>query len=509
MRVLLSSFRNKDLVDVAYKLRQKDIGIAYWIGGQTAHYYAARDDKKTFPDTIFHEGIDCLHGIPAFGVNPYVFEPPSKDFLHSLFSCESQVLSMMNSFDQSNVPLSRKKQLYYGYVRYWYGVLSRLKINAVLFHDIPHSPYDYVIFCLAKKMGIKTVMYVTFRLPDRLIFIDDFPDFGEVASAYQKILQQPFSFDMLSPDLQRFYHGQSAEISGGMENNETPYYQVTSNIGIAPMRVLPSPRAIVKNIRQGTFIKSAYRYLAMLPKTKEIANLERYKRRYIALKYEFYKWRRKREQFKKEYEQFVRIPDMSKNFIFVPLSMQPERSTSSQGDIFVNLPLMIESLSAALPKGWLIYVKEHPAQWVAQRTHLGRYPGYYEHLAKIPSVVLVPSSIPSKVLIARARAVAAVTSTAIWEAALIGKPAIMFGYDWYMHCEGVFRAGDSEEARQALFRIENGYTPDKTNVMKFLYALDTVAVRGYGRRKFDNKTYISHEQQVENIADAFYTRMLK
>ncbi|MDP2946803.1 MAG: capsule biosynthesis protein, partial [Nanoarchaeota archaeon] len=71
-----------------------------------------------------------------------------------------------------------------------------------------------------------------------------------------------------------------------------------------------------------------------------------------------------KQNLKKEYNSVQTKPDFDKKFIYVPLNLQPECSTSPQGNIFVDQILMIETLSASLPSDWIIYVKEHPIQWL-------------------------------------------------------------------------------------------------------------------------------------------------
>ena len=131
-----------------------------------------------------------------------------------------------------------------------------------------------------------------------------------------------------------------------------------------------------------------------------------------------------KQNIKKEYAGVQVRPDLNKKFIYVPLNYQPERTSSPQGDMFVDQILMIEILSAAIPAGWVIYVKEHPTQWLFTGLNFtnSRYQGYYKKIAKIKNVALIPIEVDTYTLISRSQAVASVTGTAVWEAAL--KPAI-------------------------------------------------------------------------------------
>ncbi len=506
-RVLLVSFRNKELVTVAHKLRERGVEIVYWTGGKTKEWRAASNDKKNFPRTIFHDSIDCIQAAPAPGVDPSQFAPVGVDLARSMLACESQVLSMMNSVDYTALSVSRKKQIYYEYLRYWHGVLTNFKIDAVLSHDIPHAIYDYVIWCLAEKMDIKSIMYVAPLLPNRLLFFDDFLKFNELQAEYKKTLQEDVSIDNLSPDLKSYYLDQVSK------NKTINFHNFCVEKRLGPLtnalRPVPSMRAIWKNLRRHTFVKTAYAYARMLFSKEEIPNLDRLVLGGFALRRKFYEWNKLNRSFKREYENVTRYPDFSKKFIYVPLHMQPERSTSAQGDIFVSQKLMLDILSAALPEGWAIYVKEHPAQWAIRRTHMGRYAGYYREMAEIRNVTLVPMEVPSAELINKAETVATVTGTSLWEAVLSGKPSLMFGYNWQMHCEGVFRISDVASAVSALEKIKNGYTPDKNKVLAFFVALDRVSVVGHGRTKRNKTREIPEDERLENLFLGYYQRLIK
>lgn len=506
-RVLLISFRNKELVAVAYKLRERGVDIVYWTGGKTDEWHVAANDKKNFPHTIFHDSIDCLQAIPAPGVLPSQFAPVGVELVHSMLACESQVLSMMNSVDYTALSVSRKKQIYYEYLRYWHGVLIHFKIDAVLSHDIPHAVYDYVIWCLAEKMGIKSIMYVAPLLPNRLLFFDDFLKFNELQAEYEKTLQENVSVNNLSPDLQGYYLDQVSK------NKTINFHQYCVKKRLEPLtnalRPFPSARALLRNLRRHTFIKITYAYAKMLFRKEEMPSLDRLVLGGFALRKKFYEWNKLNRSFKKEYESFARYPDLSKKFIYVPLHMQPERSTSAQGDIFVSQKLMLDILSAALPKDWVMYVKEHPAQWSIRRTHMGRYAGYYREMAHIKNVVLVPMEVPSAEMINKAQTVATVTGTSLWEAVLSGKPSLTFGYNWFMHCDGVFMISDVVSAMGALEKIKNGYLPDEKRVLSFFVALDRVSVVGYGRTRRNKTREIPEDERIENLFLGYYQRLIK
>ncbi len=506
LRVLLDGFRSKHLVGVAYKLREKGIEIAYWTGTPRRYAYRmALEDKKNFPDTIFHHGLDCIRAIPAQKVNTSRFEPPGRELLHSMLQCESEVLSMMDAVDYSNISASRRKQIYYDYVKYWYGVLTHFKIDAVLFHDMPHTAYDYVIFCLAQKLGIRSVMYSAYQLPDRLFFLRDSLQFEELEQEYQKILSESITLNDLSEDLQEYYLDQTRDKPN---TNFHKYFAGGREKELARiMRIIPNVASVVKNIKHLSFPRTAYWYIKILFQKKEIASLDGLVLSWFALRRRYYRWEKIKQGFRNEYEQFITAPDLSKKFVYVPLQVQPEKSTSAQGGVFTNQILMLDILSAALPLGWELYVKEHPAQFVGRRMHLGRFHGYYKKMVGIKNVHLLPINTDSRILIKNAQAVATVTGTSAWEAVLLGTPALMFGASWQMHCDGVFRVSEAGTTRAAFEKIQDGGRPVKEKVIAFLAAIDRTSVRGHERVGRTKTREMSDEEATEHLFNGYYKKL--
>src|SRR3989338_4564841 len=180
------------------------------------------------------------------------------------------------------------------------------------------------------------------------------------------------------------------------------------------------------------------------------------------------------QNIKKEYCEVESIPDFSKPFVYFPLNYQPECTTSPQGDIFVDLILAIEMLAAALHEGWLIYVKEHPTQFLMRGINYSssRFEGYYERIARIKNVYLVPAETNSYELINKSKLVASVTGTAVWEAALRLKPAMIFGHPWYQNFPFLFRVNSVESCKESFAKILKGFSISPQAGINFLKSLE-------------------------------------
>ena len=169
--------------------------------------------------------------------------------------------------------------------------------------------------------------------------------------------------------------------------------------------------------------------------------------------------------------------------------------------MFVDQILMIEILSAALPDGWIIYVKEHPTQWLAFGLNYtdSRYLGYYKKIAKIKNVSLIPVETDTYALINKSQAVATVTGTAAWEGILRLKPGIIFGYPWYRDCPGIFRVDSVESCRQSLNKIINNFSFDQGQIINYLKSFDDATIHGYIEGGIGRNSRLTKEENVDNI----------
>jgi Capsule polysaccharide biosynthesis protein len=211
---------------------------------------------------------------------------------------------------------------------------------------------------------------------------------------------------------------------------------------------------------------------------------------------------KKKERYAQRYGQLSAPVDFTKPYVFVALHYQPERSTCPEGETFADQRLMIELLSRVLPDGWLLYVKEHPVQFTAAaRGEHTRFNHYYDDLASLPNVRLVPISVVPFDLIDHAMAVATITGMVGWEAVVRGKPTLVFGHPFYMGCEGVFYTPTVRTCKQALERIADGYRPDFAKVKLFLHTLEQFCVRGSTEAECAVDTGVTMQENAQNIAN--------
>ena len=467
-----------ELIKLMLELKKHGHEIVYWVGYEES-------ELANLPGTIFHWYQDAILGIPPKTVNLEELPQLDEEIFRKLQKAESLILTMMNRLDV-DLSLDERKHLYYHQLRYWFGLLKKYNPDYIIFPIAPHFGYDYLVFELAQLLGIKTLMFLDTRLPGRLLYMNNFWEGSVVLKQeLEKNHSKNFSLMDLSGDIQGYYQ----------KNAGIAYDLLPPHIQYQKRKYSFSYRfANPSKFLDSSIFKRGYGYLLRLWQQAD---------RYFLRKTLLSLWNPLVDNLKKEYRRAQSNPDWSEKFVYAPLHVQPEQSTSPQGDMFVDQILMLENLTFALPKGWVIYVKEHPIQWL--RFGIGfsetqyRPKGYYEKIAKIGKVKVVPMETNSYDLINKSQAVATVAGAAGWEALLRSRPSIIFGYPWYKDCPVLFRVYDVNSCREAFKKIENGFRVEQRDIINYLKSFDGATIQAYIARSAGNGAKVTWEESMQNI----------
>lgn len=450
--------------------------IVYWIGD-------AGGERYCHPDTIFHDHYEAWDGKPAARFAQRTFPPVDKALVESLFDVESITLTMMNKrYDRA--PLDERKHIYYSMLSYWNGVLDELKPDIYIMSMLPHSIYNYMLYELAKRRGIRTILFDDIWFVGRLVMYRDiWNGNAEIKDALAHNMIKGITMADMGEEFRRYYRRQTENERVPVPTYMIEQRSIAEGWGLFTHRL----QAAKKAIQRGNFLRLAVHFA----ERKLSGNL------------------------KKEYAAVVSQPDLSVPYVYFPLSFQPERTTSPQGGMYHDQILVAETIAAALPPGWRLYVKEHPSQWwrrTKERYSSARYRGYYRRLARIPHTRLVPVETDSALLLERSQAIGTVTGSAGWEALLKGKTPLVFGFVWYVDCPGVIRVGSADECRKAFMEIRNN--PDRVTsqgVLAFLRALESHSIRAYMEDHSTNATVprISPTESMRALATALCQELKK
>ena len=471
--------KDQELARLMRTLNTPPYELVYWVGYPGMEVF-------NLPGVVFHSHSNAGRAQPALGVDTSSFAPPGEDIIKALHNVESLVLTMMNrALDRASVDERRHK--YYDMLRYWLGVFEKYKPEMIIFSVEPHSVYDYLVYEIAKYFSIRTLCFNETRVSDRLLFMNDFREGSRrLLQEIEKNRGHDFTLQDLSPDLRKYYTKRTIS-----EPNKTPSYVGFLNNKYALVHRL-SLEKIWRSLLEGILLRKTYNFLFVEK------NLGLIMRSFVMLTYRF------RPNLKREYERLQVTPEMNRKFVYAALQVQPERSTSPMGDMFVDQILMLETLASSLPKDWIIYAKEHPLQWarIGINYSSSRYRGYYERIAKIQNVQLIPVNTNSYVLMEKAQAVVTVAGSPGWEAILHSKPAIVFGYPWYKDCPGIFKVNDVASCSTALAKIAGDFRVEQRHVINYLKSLDNATIHGYFAVSNEKASQLTRQENMKSIMSA-------
>ena len=139
-------------------------------------------------------------------------------------------------------------------------------------------------------------------------------------------------------------------------------------------------------------------------------------------------------------------PVEGEDYVYMPLHLIPESSVFVKASFYVDELNLIEQVSKSLPLGWKLYVKEHQAM-------LGeRDLDFYRKASEIANVRVVQINHykDPKPWLLKCKGVVTITGTAAYEAALLGKKAIVFGDVPFSLIEGIIRIRSFEDLPDAI-----------------------------------------------------------
>lgn len=283
------------------------------------------------------------------------------------------------------------------------------RVTHVLFFNIPHLGYDTALYHVAQALGLEMTFVTQSILPNRFFSMTD-----PTAQGRFDVDQQvnPFPIKKGSkPDLFYMQGIKQEREEGGRISGKAVINLLTFLALKRPVKAL-NPFYVTRLLRH-------------MQKTYKA----------------FPKWRDPFARFfhEDEFAYFDTLAqfeegrvDLSGDYVYFPLQMQPEMTTSALGGRFRDQAYAIERLAGILPDGVRILVKENPKQGGYMRG-----PMFFHRLRRIPSVTFLPSWADTHALTGGAKFVATITGTVGWEAIRSGTPALVFGHAWYRSLAGV------------------------------------------------------------------------
>lgn len=429
-------------VPVAARLAEKQIDIGCWVAWRHAEHHI----REAFPGEVFHDTLYAKMGLNSTGEEE---RGDSFDAACELvWRTEGQtVYDQMNRFDYSrDMRHIERSLLFYRILIFWRKKLSNLQPDLVVFPAPPHVVYDYVILCLCRVLGIKTLMFEEATIyPPYCLAMDDYVTGSIDLRRAVQLKPAPSERSInLAKKLRGDYLGAKPEreilahkardlaLRAGVQsiriNRENARLQEQSGSELRLVNQSSVYKEKGKNLRSsfiGKFAGTRY-YQQQVWEWFETKKLQRIYNENAAT-------------------------ELVGPAIYVPLAGQPERTTNPQADIYTQQLLMVNILAHAVPEGWRIWVKEHPNQFHPQfAANMCRSDEFYLGLKALDNVQIVNESFDPFVLIDQAIAVATTGGTTALEAVARGKPVLLFGYAWFRDCPNIFSVRSAADVQSIL-----------------------------------------------------------
>ena len=405
--VLSTAKKTNRYLDVMKEQAGDSLDVVLHFGDKTAHYKASSISRmKATRGSQGHIMEDRTYSGAARDIIR------SEDFYRSRDLFVEHLGRTTEEFKYKSHPLKAQTDLCNYYAIIADAMADEIRASGAthcLFFNVPHLAYDTMVYQVAKSMGIPITLVGQSLFPDRFFSAQDPMDYGAFKIDPDAT---PFHIEKGSrPDL--FY-------MRGIKQEREEGGRITGKSLLQLLMFLLTKRPL-----------QAFNPIYIW---KTIARM----RRVFAA---FPKWRSPFARFFHEnelsyFEHLAKYEDqdvdLSGDFVYFPLQLQPEMTTATLGGQFRDQAFAIERLSEILPEDVRILVKENPKQGAYMRG-----PVFFDRLDRIKNVTFLPSWADTHALTDGAKFVATITGTVGWEAIRTGKPALVFGKSWYRKLPGI------------------------------------------------------------------------
>lgn len=430
--LVISTAKNtNDILEDVQKIAGEDLEIVLHLGSKSAHYKASSMSRLLPTNgTRGHVMSDNQYS----GLARELIQ--SDDYFRQRDVFSDHLNRTSEPFKYKSHPL-KTQQDFHDYHHILVDTLAqKVKESGAthcLFFNVPHLAYDTALYQVAKMLGLKITIVTQSIIPNRFFSMEDPADYGNFQIDPEA---KPYEIEKGSlPDL--FY-------MKGIKQEREEGGRITA-------RAVAELVAFLATKRPLQAFNPFYIWKTLTHMREVYGN--------------FPKWRDPFARFfhEDEFAYFDHIAgfedqkvDLSGDFVYFALHLQPEMTTSSLGERFRDQAYAIERLAEILPEGVRILVKENPKQGGYMRGPL-----FFHRLKRIPSVTFLPSWADTHALIGASKFVATITGTVGWEAVRMGKPVLVFGNAWYRTLPGATKFSDNVSYQDIL-----GSAPDHDDLQQ-------------------------------------------
>ncbi len=341
-------------------------------------------------------------------------------------------------------------------------MLQRLQITAkeiiafldrekpdVLFFSVIGSVGSDILYRIAQKRGIQTIMIDVARVNNRVVLTETHKRFTWVKKRFDEL--------------------QAGEISQKTSEAKQILEDFRNAPSIFERAADPTHRDQTSRATHLFFLKPAHLFWSIGWHIKTL--IKDFKKLHNHDYTDAFIWWLVWDKIKKKvrgirgYTDLYSPVDPKQRFAYFPLHYDPEMATMLYAPYYADQIPLIKAIARSLPIDMMLYVKDHPPM-VGSRTR-----AYYKELLKVPNIRLINPRIRGLDLVQKTALTLTITGTGGWESILFKKPIITFGDVYYNDVPGVKRCYGFEELPYLVKEQLETWKHDENSLLNYYTAL--------------------------------------
>lgn len=421
VRLLLSTMRTLDGASSLVRAldsvsSQASVSVAAVIAQETQRLATA----ETFPSAEFQ--------VRGLGEWPQALESRFTDDVIRLFSSivnspgfsavKSQVIASLNRHDVSGTFRLVDREMYFQQsLLEVLSLLARNRVTHVFFDITPHVSRDYLLFWVAKTLGLKVMFFQPIPWAGLAI-----PKNALDGCVLPNPVIWNFDDSVEASDFFTYAIGQGKALVDSLKESNAGWVAKYQGPEIRKLDARPpSFVKIVGSVREKMGGRNAVNF----------SGIDR-RGRLEQLLAVFLEWRLRRDFLKERLSINSAELTHPRDYVFFALTHEPERTFFPEALPHESQFEVALQIAANLKPGYTMLVKEHETQFVpGRRGYASRSLQFYRTMGRAENIQVVPSTASSKSLVRSSQAVISATGTICLEAALQGKPSYYFGNPWW------------------------------------------------------------------------------
>lgn len=461
--------------DLAREMEKRGMHVSHMTSSHTQKEFRTLwPDEKT---KFIHAGdlYDTTNLHKQYGSDFALLTAEIRDFFEEI---AFDFFILTDRANYKPVAFRQRKRLFYDLIRFWVGYLRAERIDALYFPCTPHAPWELVLLHACKFLGIPHCYLSHTAINNRSLFRTDYRELEKVPENYLEGMSQEDIRKSTDPELLKDFDEESIVTNVVKLENDAFQKQKGVNADTESydrflnqkqksglLHTLVSPlKKIARTVLSTLSHSTSFRFPFAMDEDASDAKWARAVKRHKAAA----------EKLKTYYDSHAQDLDYSRPYIYFPLHLQPELTSQPEAGYFEDQLLALETLLAALPEGWKIYLKENPRQFDPDINTVSAL--HYRDIEDLDrflahnDVVLVPQKEQSEKLIRHSKVTVTLSGTAGWESLNLGKPCIVFSPPWYSPCPSCFIVKTPDDVSVALSAIEKKTAEDvAADILRYLH----------------------------------------